>query len=67
MRHTRPGNYLRAANNDDEDQLAITMPRWQGWRSSLAAAIVLLLLAAAFIAGTAVVALLSRFMPALGQ
>jgi hypothetical protein len=36
-----------------------------GWRSSLAAAIVLVLLAVAFVAGTAGVALLTKYMPAL--
>jgi hypothetical protein len=41
------------------------MPRWQGWRSSLAAAVVLLLLAAAFIAGVAIIAMLTKYMPAL--
>jgi hypothetical protein len=42
--------------------------RWhQGWQSSLAAAIVLVVLAVAFIAGTAVVALLANNMPALAQ
>ena len=41
------------------------MARWQGWRSSLAATVVLLLLAVAFVVGTTVVALLSKYMPAL--
>ena len=43
------------------------MPPWQGWQGNLAAAVVLLLLAAAIVAGVAVVALLSKSMPALGQ
>jgi hypothetical protein len=38
-----------------------------GWRSSLAAAVVLLLLGVAFVAGTAGVALLTKYMPAIGQ
>jgi hypothetical protein len=43
------------------------MPRWQGWRSSLAAAVVLVLLAVAFVAGPAAVAVLAEYMLALGQ
>lgn len=43
------------------------MAPWQGWKSSLAAAVVLMLLAGAFIAGTAAVALLAKSMPALTQ
>jgi hypothetical protein len=42
------------------------MSPWQGWHGSLAAAGVLLLLAVAIVAGVAVVALLSKGMPALG-
>jgi hypothetical protein len=38
-----------------------------GWRSSLVAAVVLLVLGVAFVAGTAVVALLTKYMPAIGQ
>jgi len=44
------------------------MARWDhGWKSSVAAAVVLMLLAVAFIAGAAGVALLSKSVPALGQ
>jgi hypothetical protein len=43
------------------------MPRWQGWKSSLAAVVVLVLFGVAFVAGTAGVALLSKYMPAIGQ
>jgi hypothetical protein len=39
----------------------------QGWKSSLAAGIVLVVLAVVFIAGTAAVALLAKSMPALTQ
>jgi hypothetical protein len=44
------------------------MARWhQGWRSSLAAALVLIVLALVFVAGVAAVAVLSNNMPALAQ
>ena len=39
----------------------------QGWKSSLAAAVVLVVLGVAFVAGTAAVALLAKSMPALTQ
>jgi hypothetical protein len=43
------------------------MPRWQGWRASFVAAVVLMLLAVAVVTGAAAVALLSKSMPALVQ
>jgi hypothetical protein len=38
-----------------------------GWRSSLTALAVLVLLFVAFVAGAAGVALLTKYMPAIGQ
>jgi hypothetical protein len=38
-----------------------------GWRSSLAALMVLVLLFVVFVAGAAGVAMLTKYMPAIGQ
>jgi hypothetical protein len=62
---SEPGDRLAWERRNAERKRV--MARWQGWRSALTAAVVLVMLAVAFVAGTAGVALLTKYMPAIGQ